>query len=59
MVDTQKITQVIVDDSPSKHVLNPFENVIIPETRRVAGTSQVDTYLMDTLLPWILKLNMN
>jgi hypothetical protein len=42
---------VIVNDSPPKHVLNPSENVIIPETWTFAGASQADIYLMDTLLP--------
>jgi hypothetical protein len=50
---------VIVDDSPAKHVLNPPQNVILPETWTFAGAGQVDTYLMDTLLPWILQLHMN
>jgi hypothetical protein len=42
---------IIVDDSPPKHVLNPFENVILPETWTFAGAGQADTFLMDTLLP--------
>jgi hypothetical protein len=42
---------VVVDDSPSKHMLNPSESVILPETWTFAGASQADTYLMDTLLP--------
>ena len=50
---------IIVDDSPMKHVLNPAENVILPETWAYAGAGQADTYLMDTLLPWVLQLHVN
>jgi hypothetical protein len=50
---------IIVDGSPPKHVLNPSENVILPEAWTFAGASQVDTFLMDTLLPWILQLHIN
>jgi hypothetical protein len=50
---------IIVDDSPMKHVLNPAENVILPETWAYAGAGQADTYLMDTLLPWLLQLHRN
>jgi hypothetical protein len=54
-----KDNTVIVDDSLAKHVLNPPQNVILPETWTFASTGQADTYLMDTLLPWILQLHMN
>jgi hypothetical protein len=50
---------IIVDDNPPKHVLNPSENVILPEAWTFADAGQVDTFLMDTLLPWILQLYMN
>jgi hypothetical protein len=50
---------IIVDDSPMKHVLNPSENIILLETWTFARVGQSDTYLMDTLLPWILQLHMN
>jgi hypothetical protein len=50
---------VIVDDSPLKHVLNPIENVILPETWTFASVGQADAYLMDMLLPWILQSHMN
>jgi hypothetical protein len=50
---------IVVDDCPVKHVLNPFENVILPESWTFAGAGQLDTYLMDTLLPWILQLHVN
>jgi hypothetical protein len=49
---------IVVDDSPVKHVLNPSENIILPETWTFAGAGQSDTYLMDTLLPWVLQLHM-
>jgi hypothetical protein len=50
---------IIVDDSLVKHVLNPLENVILPESWTFAGAGQLDTYLMDTLLPWVLQLHVN
>jgi hypothetical protein len=50
---------IVVDDSPVKQVLNPFENVILPESWTFAGVGESDTYLMDMLLPWILQLYMN
>jgi hypothetical protein len=50
---------IIVNDSPMKHVLNPSENVILPESWTFAGAGQSDTYLMDTLLPWVLQLHVN
>jgi hypothetical protein len=42
---------VIVDDSLPKHLLNPPQNVILPESWTFASVGQADTYLMDTLLP--------
>jgi hypothetical protein len=48
---------IVVDDSPLKHMLNPSKNVILPETWIFVGAGQEDTYLMDTLLPWILQLH--
>ena len=50
---------IVVDDSPVKHVLNPSENIILPETWAYAGIGQAYTYLMDMLLPWILQLHVN
>jgi hypothetical protein len=50
---------VVVDDSPVKHVLNPIENVILLESWSFEGEGQSDTYLIDTLLPWILQLHQN
>ena len=50
---------IVVDDSPIKHILNPSENIILPETWMFAGAGQVDIYLMDTLLPWVLQLHLN
>jgi hypothetical protein len=50
---------IVVDDSPVKHLLNPSNNMILLETWTFAGVGQSDTYLMDTLLPWVLQLHMN
>jgi hypothetical protein len=50
---------MVVDGSLMKHMLNPVENVILLESSTFAGTSQLDTYLMDTLLPWIMQFHVN
>ena len=50
---------IVVDDSLVKHVLNPSENIILPKTWAFARVGQADTYLMDTLLPWVLQLHRN
>jgi hypothetical protein len=50
---------VLVDDSPTKHMLNAIENVILPESWTFARVGQADTYFMDTLLHWLLQLHMN
>ena len=50
---------IVVDNSPIKYVLNPSENIILPETSVFARAGQADTYLMDTLLPWVLQLHVN
>jgi hypothetical protein len=50
---------IVVDDSLVKHVLNPSENIILPESWTFVGIGQSDTYLMDTLLPWVLQLHVN
>jgi hypothetical protein len=50
---------IVVDDSPMKHVLNPSENVILPESWTIAGACESDSFLMDTLLPWVLQLHVN
>jgi hypothetical protein len=49
----------IVDDSLVKHVLNSIKNAILPEPWTFASIGQSDTYLMDTLLPWVLQLHVN
>jgi len=43
---------IIVDNSPSKHIMNNSENVILPDTWSNRGIGQKDTFLLDTLLPW-------
>ena len=50
---------IIIDDNPPKHMLNPSENVILPEAWTFVGVGQADTFLMDMLLRWILQLHMN
>jgi hypothetical protein len=50
---------IVVDDNPMKHVLNLSENVILPESWTFAGARKLDSFLMDTLLPWVLQLHVN
>ena len=50
---------IVVDNSLGKYVLNTLENIILPEPWAFAEVGQANTYLMDTLLPWILQLHMN
>ena len=49
---TKKNT-IIIDDSPVKHILNDSKNVLFLESWSSDGASQNDTFLMDTLLPWL------
>jgi hypothetical protein len=50
---------IVVDDSPMKHVLNPSENVILPESWTFAGAGESNSFFMDMLLPWVLQLHVN
>ena len=44
---------IIIDDSPVKHILNDSKNVLFPVLWSSDGAGQNDTFLMDTLLPWL------
>jgi hypothetical protein len=48
---------ILVDDSPSKHIMNKSENVILPDTWTNRGNGPKDAFLMDVLLPWLKKLH--
>lgn len=48
---------IVVDDSPSKHILNKSENVILPESWSYKGNGHQDTFLLGILLPWIQRLH--
>jgi hypothetical protein len=42
---------MIVEDNPTKHVLNVVENVILPKSGTFVGAGQSNTYLIDMLPP--------
>ena len=48
---------IIIDDSPVKHILNDSKNVLFPVSWSSDGVGQNDTFLMDTLLPWLRQLH--
>lgn len=48
---------IVVDDSPNKHILNNPENVILPDSWVNTGNGPKDTFLLDTLLPWLRRLH--
>ena len=47
---------IVIDDTLVKRVFIPSENVILPVSWTFAAASELDTYLMNTLLPWVLQL---
>ena len=49
---------VIVDDSPLKHIMNRFENVVLLNPWSNYGNSKWDTILLWTLLPWFQQLHL-
>lgn len=49
---------VIVDDSPTKHILNNSENVVLLDTWTYKGNGPKDTFLLDVLLPWFRRLHL-
>lgn len=48
---------IIVDDSPSKHILNKPENVVLTQTWSYVGDGDRDTFLISELLPWIQRMH--
>jgi len=42
---------IVVDDSPSKHIMINSENVILPDTWSNRDNGPKDIFLLDTLLP--------
>ena len=52
----RKNNTIIIDDSPMKHILNDSENVLYPVSWLHDGAGQNDTFLIDTLLPWLQQL---
>jgi len=47
---------IVVDDSPSKHIMNNSENVILLDTWSNTGNGPKHPFLLDTLLPWFKRL---
>jgi len=43
---------IVVDDSPSKHIMNNFKNVILPNAWSNRSNGPKDTFFRDTFLPW-------
>ena len=48
---------IIVDDCPTKHVMNQPINVVLPDSWSYRGNGPCDTYLMDILLSWFQRLH--
>ena len=53
----RKNNTIIIDDSPMKYILNDSENVLFPVSWSHDGAGQNDTFLIDTLLPWLQQLH--
>ena len=53
----RKKNTITIDNSPVKHILNDSENVLFPMSWSSDGAGQNDTFLMDTLLPWLRQLH--
>ena len=53
----RKNNMIIIDDSPVKHILNHSENVLLPVSWSHDGAGRNDTFLIDTLLPWLQQLH--
>ena len=56
--DVNSGNTVIVDDTPLKHIMNKFENVLLPNPWSHCGGDDRDTFLLHTLLPWIQRLHL-
>ena len=52
-----KENTLVIDDSPVKHILNNSENVLLPVSWLHNGAGQLDTFLIDTLLPCLQELH--
>ena len=53
----RKKNTIIIDNSLVKHILNDSENVLFPMLWSSDEAGQNDTFLMDTLLPWLRQLH--
>ena len=49
----KKKNTIIIDNSLVKHILNDSKNILFLVSWSSNGASQNDTFLMDTLLPWL------
>ena len=53
----RKNNTIIIDDSPLKHILNDSKNVLFPVLWSHDGASENNTFLIDSLLPWLQQLH--
>ena len=53
----RKNNTIIIDNNPVKHILNDSENVLFPVSWSHDGAGQNNTFLIDTLLPWLQQLH--
>ena len=53
----RKNNTIIIDDNLVKHILNDSENVLFPMSWSHDGAGRNDTFLIDTLLPWLQQLH--
>ena len=52
-----KENTLVIDDSPVKHILNDWENVLLPVSWLHDGVDQSDTFFIDTLLLCLQELH--
>ena len=48
---------IVVDDSPSKHIMNNPQNVVLPRSWSHIGDGRGDNFLLSDLLHWIQRLH--
>ena len=48
---------IVVDESPSKHIMNNPQNVVLPRSWSHIRDGRRDNFLLSDLLPWIRRLH--
>lgn len=51
------LNTLVIDDSPLKHILNNPGNVLLPEPWSNNFRGQSDSFLMETLLPYLRRIH--